>query len=271
MMFARQPWWFWPLALLGPALLGYALWMLLAHGVFHFGLFLIACIGALFAVLAFFMRRNGWPQVQQWLAAKPWRAWLWRWGWRGGAVWAVSVLAFFAFIATNHAVDIEKMPATGAAIVVLGSGTPLCKASPALQNRLNTALAVAHKLPQAPVVVSGGQDFGHTCTEGQVMGDYLRAKGLPASRIVQEERSTSTQENLQFSLNLLRTQGFDPARNALVIVTSDFHALRARFIAYKTGFAWVASVNADTPLYLRYAAWLREYFAFGSSWLLGEF
>jgi hypothetical protein len=46
--------------------------------------------------------------------------------------------------------------------------------------------------------------------------------------------------------------------------------VRAQRIARKVGYAQVLPVAAPTPLYIRYNAWLREYFAFASSWLLGE-
>jgi len=42
-------------------------------------------------------------------------------------------------------------------------------------------------------VVSGGVDFGETASEGRIMGDYLRAQGMAPERILQEERSTSTE------------------------------------------------------------------------------
>ena len=56
----------------------------------------------------------------------------------------------------------------------------------------------------------------------------------------------------------------------VVVVTSDFHTLRAQAIARRQGWQQVQAVGAPTPLYLRYNAWLREYFALASSRVLGE-
>jgi uncharacterized SAM-binding protein YcdF (DUF218 family) len=56
----------------------------------------------------------------------------------------------------------------------------------------------------------------------------------------------------------------------VAVVTSDFHTLRAQRIARKVGYTRTISVPAPTPLYIRYNAWLREYFATASSWLLRE-
>jgi uncharacterized SAM-binding protein YcdF (DUF218 family) len=56
----------------------------------------------------------------------------------------------------------------------------------------------------------------------------------------------------------------------VAVVTSDFHTVRAQRIARKIGYTQSVVVAAPTPLYLRYNAWLREYFATASSWILGE-
>ncbi len=143
------------------------------------------------------------------------------------------------------------------------------KHHPGLRARLDKAHALAAAHPQAWVVVSGGVDFGETLSEGEVMGNYLRQQGLDPARILQEERSTSTELNLQYSLPLLQAQGLG-LDSAVAVVTSDFHTLRAQRIAQKIGYTRALAVAAPTPLYIRYNAWLREYFAMASSWLLRE-
>ncbi|RZL64888.1 MAG: YdcF family protein [Variovorax sp.] len=248
---------------------------LLATGRFHFGVVLPGLIGAAFLWLAW-----RWSALQHWRAppAPRWRGWLWRAGWVGFFAWLASVALFFGLIGADHSVDARKTGAP-AVILVLGSGTPNCAASSTLAARLDVALAQAALWPQAPVLVSGGPDFGRQCTEAGVMAEYLRARGINERRLLQEPQSTSTEENLRFSLPVMAAHGLmsqDPATSRggpppVLIVTSDFHALRARLIAYRAGYRQVASAGAPTPLYLRYNAWLREYFAFGSGWLLKEF
>ena len=248
--------------------------LLLASGRFHFGVLLPGLFGVTFLLIA---RR--WSALQRWRAAPAprWRRWLWRAGWVGFFIWLSTVAIFFGLIGADHAVDARKV-GTPATILVLGSGTPNCAASSTLAARLDVALAQAIIWPQAQVVVSGGQDFGRDCIEADVMADYLLARGLDAGRLLRESRSTSTAENLRFSLTLIAAHGPTANRGRddvgpppVLIVTSDFHTLRARLIAYRAGYRQVASAGAPTPLYLRYNAWLREYFAFGSGWLLGEF
>ncbi|CAG9183809.1 hypothetical protein LMG23992_05090 [Cupriavidus laharis] len=251
------------LALVGAVLLGDAV-ALMSMGLFNFGIVLPGSIGIAFLFLALC-----WDRVARWRKADQRRQLLWRATWTAFAVWLVTVGVFFHGIRSGMGVSVpEGVPIK--AIIVLGSGTPNCQASSALMARLDQGLAQAQRWPAAKVVVSGGQDFGQHCTEADIMADYLVARGVPANRLVREGRSTSTEENLLFSRRLLEEQDVDAARS-IVVVTSDFHVRRAVGIARKAGFAEVFGVGAATPLYLRFNAWLREYFASISSWILREY
>lgn len=240
--------------------------VLMALGYFSLGVTVPAALGAAGTWLAW-----RWHQAQAWRGRTALRRGVWR---AGGALlllWALSVGAFWWALA-RQIEQAEKKATSGLApqvILVLGSGTPQGQPSPALRARLNKALELAQVHPAAWVVVSGGVDFGETLSEGQVMGNYLRALGLDPRRILQEERSTSTELNLRYGLPLLQAQGLGP-QAAVAVVTSDFHTVRAQRIARKVGYTHTLPVAAPTPLYIRYNAWLREYFAMVSSWLLRE-
>lgn len=229
----------------------------------HVGVLLPFLFGAGLLLLAW-----RWDAVHSAIAATPLRTRLWRWAWIAFWLWMASVAVFWIALArTGSAAGGEA----ASAIVVLGSGTPGGKASPVLAARLDVALQRAQAQPAAFVVVSGGLGFGETRSEAEVMADYLRAKGLAPARIVQEAASTSTDENLRFSRSLLERAGVHPARDRIEIVTSDFHTMRSGWIARHAGYANVRLVAAPTPLYARYNAWLREYFAAIAGWLLGDF
>lgn len=262
----RWQWWRFGMALAGVVLLGDAA-MLMLKGVFNFGVVLPAMLGV--AALGLAAR---WDAIARWRHARPRMQWLWRAGWIVFSVWLASVAVFFAtFGYRAHAADqVASHGAPPSAILVLGSGTPHCKISPTLKARLDKGLMLARNAPDVPVVVSGGQDFGLQCTEADLMADYLIGQGLAPDRLIREDRSTSTDENLRFSRKLLAQHGVGDAA-PLVVVTSDFHLLRAERIARKAGFRAVTGVGAPTPLYLRYNAWLREYFAYISGWLLREY
>jgi uncharacterized SAM-binding protein YcdF (DUF218 family) len=80
-----------------------------------------------------------------------------------------------------------------------------------------------------------------------------------------EERSTSTYENIAFSLPIIRELGHKRA----VIVTNDFHLLRSSLIAKYYGLE-TQLLNAPTPrLFLvPVTYYTREYFALVKAWLL---
>ena len=253
----------WLLAAVGAVLALDGLILLLFKGMGSFGVMLPLLAGM--ALLAFVFQRQA---IHTCVQAKRWRRVVWRLAGVALLLWLVSLAVFFVGLARLPK-GAQGLQAPVRAVIVLGSGTPNGVASPALQARLNLAHEVAKRFPQAVVAVSGGVDFGETRSEGQVMGDYLRAQGLPAARIVQEEASTSTELNLKLSQPVLAAKGITVA-DPVVLVTSDFHTARAAAIAGRQGWQRVQTVGAPTPLYLRYNAWLREYFALASSRMLGE-
>jgi uncharacterized SAM-binding protein YcdF (DUF218 family) len=259
----------WLLAALGSVLALDGLALLIFKGMSSFGVIFPLLMGIV--LLAFV----GWRQaIHTWVQAQRWRRVVWRLGMAALALWLLSLAVFFSRLAALPTGEqaVQAVLATQVApraLIVLGSGTPRGVASPALQARLNLAHALAQRFGQAVVLVSGGVDFGETMSEGQVMGDYLRAQGLPAARIVQEEASTSTDLNVRLSQPLLAAHGVTVA-DPVIVVTSDFHTQRALAIAKRQGWQQARAVGAATPLYLRYNAWLREYFALASGRLLGE-
>ena len=158
-----------------------------------------------------------------------------------------------------------------AAIIILGSGTVDGKPTPTLASRLDTAATLIEQQPQALIITSGGMGYEHTRSEADIMATYLaQTHDIPLDRIYQEGKSTSTEENLAYSQIILEQHGIDK-EVPIAIVTSDFHTIRAAAIARHQGYEQPIPVASETPLSNRYNAWFREYFAFGSGWLLQEY
>lgn len=120
------------------------------------------------------------------------------------------------------------------AIIVLGAGVNGSTPSLSMCNRLDAALDYLGANPDALAVVSGGQGEGEDITEAEAMADYLTAHGIDSARIVQEERSRTTRENLENSFAILRARGYDPA-DGVGIVTSEYHLCRAKRMARALG------------------------------------
>lgn len=203
-----------------------------------------------------------------WLDARRWRRPAWRLVLLLFTVWLLSLLVFFVTLARHPQPDATRAPA---AIIVLGSGLDGREPGPMLRLRLDAALVYAGQFPQAKLVVSGGQGWSEEISEAQAMQEYLQRHGVAPARILAEDRSTSTEENLGYSKRVLQAAGIDVGRQNSLIVTSDFHTLRAEGLARRHGYGAAAVAGAQTPLPIRYNAWFREYFASLSSWVLGEY
>lgn len=151
-------------------------------------------------------------------------------------------------------------------IIVLGARLYGDVPSPSLAERLKTACAYLKEHENASVVVSGGQGPGETITEAEAMKRYLSNKGIDENRIIREDQSTSTFENLRFSLT--KIQEIDPNANPeIIIVSNDFHLFRAKMLARRLGVK-PYGLPAKTPPTSMLKSYLREYFAVLKSFLL---
>lgn len=194
---------------------------------------------------------------------------IWRFGWLCFWIWLISLGYFFNYLSDNNAKNPTVPPIN--AIIILGSGIKNGQPSATLAKRLDRAVPVAKAQPNAKIVLTGGIDFGETESEAKVMAHYLqRNYGISISQMILEDKSTSTELNLKNSQTLLKPYHIT-AQQPIAIITSDFHTLRAAAIAKKQGFNNITMLGATTPLATRYNAWLREYFAYASGWLLDEY
>lgn len=145
-------------------------------------------------------------------------------------------------------------------LIVLGAGVNGSAPSLSMVNRLEAALDYLEAHPDAVAIVSGGQGAGEDVTEASAMHDWLVAHGMPESRIVQEDQSTSTRENLENSFAIIRSRGGDPA-GGVAVVSSEYHLYRAKQMARALG-AKPLGVAAETTLpTMRVNYFIREAFA----------
>ena len=145
-------------------------------------------------------------------------------------------------------------------LIVLGAGVNGRAPSLSMVNRLEAALDYLEAYPDAVAIVSGGQGAGEDVTEASAMHDWLVAHGMPESRIVQEDQSTSTRENLENSFAIIRSRGGDPA-GGVAVVSSEYHLYRAKQMARALG-AKPLGVAAETTLpTMRANYFIREAFA----------
>lgn len=91
-------------------------------------------------------------------------------------------------------------------LVVLGAQMKATGPSKALQYRLDAAYDYLIQNPDTVVIVSGGQGSDEHISEAQGMYEYLVQKGIPAERILKEDRSRNTFQNLTFSAKFLNEE-----------------------------------------------------------------
>ena len=144
--------------------------------------------------------------------------------------------------------------------MVLGAQVQGDQPSLTLKKRLDLALEYLTGHPQASVVVSGGQGADEAYTEASVMAKYLTARGVDESRVLLEEQASDTRENLEFSRTLAQAHGMRTDR--VLIITSDFHLCRAKYLAKKLGMEPYGLASRTSPEVLRVNYLLREVFAF---------
>ena len=96
------------------------------------------------------------------------------------------------------------------------------------------------------------------------MSAYLTARGIDPSRIVEETEASDTRENLLFSAELAKKRGIDTG--SVLIITSDFHMPRAKYIAGKLGMTPYGLTSDTWPWILKVNYQLREVFAFVKAW-----
>ena len=141
-------------------------------------------------------------------------------------------------------------------LIVLGAGVNGTAPSLSMLNRLTAAKAYLDAHPDCTAVLSGGQGDGEQITEAEAMRRWLTAQGIAESRIVCETRSTSTEENLRFSLALIP----DAQSARIAVYSSEYHLYRAQFLAARLGYTVGAIPGRTSYPVLRVNYFIREGF-----------
>lgn len=175
-----------------------------------------------------------------------------------GAILLITYVSccFGAFAVASLAYRWRKPRQVSEAVIVLESGLVNGKVSPLLAGRIRRGIAATQDREVSPMLItSGGQGADEPRSEGAAMRQYAIDQGVPPARVVAEERSATTQENLLFSRELLA----DP--NApITVVTSSYHVFRAALLTRALGLR-AHVVGAPTAWYYLPGAFIREFIA----------
>jgi len=139
-------------------------------------------------------------------------------------------------------------------LIVLGAQVRGTKPSRALKKRLERATAYAEAHPDIIIILSGGQGADEDISEAECMYRYLVDAGIAESRLIKEEDSTSTQENLKYSAVIICELDSDAGAPdgelsaSVGVVTNNFHLYRALLYARAQGFTNLCGLSAVSDI-----------------------
>ena len=136
--------------------------------------------------------------------------------------------------------------------IILGAKVSGETPSLSLQYRIDSALEYAMRYPHVKLILSGGQGPGEDITEAEAMRRFLLKNGIEEKQLLLESESTSTYENIRFSVRLI-----PDSVDRVTIITSDYHLARAKEVAWKLGFQ-TDVVVARTPKVVERRLKIRE-------------
>ncbi len=159
----------------------------------------------------------------------------------------------------------SDLPADTDYLIILGAGVNGTTPSLSLLDRLEAATDYLHTHSDCMVIVSGGQGAGEDISEADAMKTYLLNQGIQQNRIIIEDQSSNTIENITFSYQLISTKN---KNSTVAIVSSEYHIFRAKLIAKNLGHDVYALAAPTTNWLLKINYFLREVPALVKTWFM---
>lgn len=164
-----------------------------------------------------------------------------------GCIAAVTAGAYMPFVISdalkNFKDDCDYLLILGGNVI--GEDTP----SPQLLERMKAALRYLNEHKSVIAVPCGGCfREGQKKSEAAIIADYLIENGISADRIILEDKSTTTYENFEFALPIIKEHsGREICKIPIAFLSSDYHMHRAGVIAKQSGIKDVRRVSCPTP------------------------
>jgi uncharacterized SAM-binding protein YcdF (DUF218 family) len=144
-----------------------------------------------------------------------------------GVVILLSIVVALAIAISiwNYGKVDEKAPADVA--IVLGAAISDGEVSPVYRERINHAITLYEEGTVDYIILTGGFGDGSFKSDSQVAKEYALSQGIPEESILIEEKSTITEENLEFSKEIMDENNLKTA----IIVSDPLHMKRAMLMA----------------------------------------
>ena len=150
-------------------------------------------------------------------------------------------------------------------IIVLGAQVRGDHPSRALRERIKKAAEYLKKNPSTVAILSGGQGPGEEMTEAVCMQQELIKMGIEPDRMILEEESTSTWENLEYCAKLAPVK-----ERKTGLVTQDFHVYRSLKLAKHQQYSQVCGIPSPSQWTYQPHFMVREAFALVKEKLVGN-
>lgn len=189
-------------------------------------------------------------------------------GWISLAVKFVIIcgLFIFAFVEGMITSNAVAEPVKGADyVLVLGAKVNGTVPSKSLMYRINAAYDYLVENEGTIAIVCGGKGPDEGISEAEAMKRTLVSKGIDESRIIMEDKSTSTEENIRFAMEHIESKD-----SKVVVTTNSYHVFRAVGIAKKGGLTNASGNPAGCVTGLIPQDFTREFFAVIKDWLVGN-
>lgn len=125
-------------------------------------------------------------------------------------------------------------------IIVLGAAVQGTKASPVFEERIRHGISLYDSGYATKLLFTGGIGDGQILSEASIGRSAAIQHGIPATNILVEEKSRTTQQNLSEALAVMRQHGIKSA----IIVSDPLHMKRSMMIAEDLD---IAAVSSPTP------------------------
>lgn len=147
----------------------------------------------------------------------------------------------------------EKPPKNVPYLIILGAKVKGEQMSKALYERAKAGLVYLQQNSNTKAIVTGGQGPDEKISEAEAVRRFFVDHGIDAKRILIEDRSVTTYENIKFAKKLY---GIKEA----VIVSNDFHLFRSIKLSEDQGIK-AYPLAAKTPKVVKAKLYAREYLA----------
>ncbi|MBQ8510458.1 MAG: YdcF family protein [Clostridia bacterium] len=185
------------------------------------------------------------------------------------SLYLVSLVFFWCYIGfdaakkpESYAVTASTAGDTGAdtIVMVFGCRTYGYTPSDTLRLRLDAALELLNALPDAQCMVSGGQGSNETVPEAESMRAYLVFHGIAEERVIMEDQSHSTSENVRFTKELLESLGLTDKK--IIGVSTAFHLPRIEALSERYELPMEVCASPSPSFALYYVSMVREYLSY---------